>query len=852
MFFPIEQRGFLGSRPHHLIRRAFAASLGIAIFLSVSAAHSRDYFVRPDGNDGNTGTSNSSAGAWRSVSKCTSVLVAGDTCYVQPGTYYSPTRIVETTSGSFTDNNASGCTCTKGSTTATCATNAGRFSAGEFFQCDTGYGFFFTEVASVNGNTITLTEPYPGPTSTTPGSDTADELRPIRYVGARGTTPVTQPTDVRITMFTGVGKPSSFTQNGTYSHVYQYDTTGQSGVWAAPTAIREAGTTSQTWDDAFAAWDLDDASRYPSGKNGLDSYYKFPSSTNCPCNRGSVLQNVADVAGSWGIDGTTVYIHTYNGADPDTLNMEASDLPTSASNHNLFAIEGNNIIVQGMTFETESERDTESGNAMYGVYQGPAAKLRIKWKNILINGQFVWLTNATTGVVDVLFEDFKSLSGMNSSIYLNVVEASGLRWNRVEVRGGHNSGWGTKSLSGASSSDPVVVDGLYLHRTRTDIINAACGASPDWFDCSTTPVTMNAESYSGSHGLYLGSAAAPDWDLKSILIQNCIIETTYDGLGLFAGGLDTGATVRNCTFGRGMEYLLIGDSYDPGTSASFYNNVWLRDEASSGGGRAVQMYFDVTADHPTSDYNAMVINDARGVNVLTSQPFWRKQVTPNTDYDLAEVRATFLQERSSLIVCDSGDSGCQASAANRVYAVASPFGIFVDSTISGGTDYTPVAGSPLIDAGSGAQCPETDFYGNPRDDGACDIGAIEYQGNPPDTTPPSPVTSFSAADGGAVVSLAWRNSASTDNLGTLVRVRSDRAPSSTTDGNLVCRRDAPPSSSDGCEYVPGQVGQTYYFTAFSYDRAGNYGQGVSTSGSAGGTDTTPPGQVPPPTRTDKK
>ncbi|MFA5246165.1 MAG: choice-of-anchor Q domain-containing protein, partial [Pedobacter sp.] len=52
------------------------------------------------------------------------------------------------------------------------------------------------------------------------------------------------------------------------------------------------------------------------------------------------------------------------------------------------------------------------------------------------------------------------------------------------------------------------------------------------------------------------------------------------------------------------------------------------------------------------------------------------------------------------------------------------------------TDYTPLAGSPLIDAGTlelpeGIELPETDVYGNQRIYGnGIDIGAVEWQGTP--------------------------------------------------------------------------------------------------------------------------
>ncbi len=53
----------------------------------VSPANAATYFVRTDGNNANTGLSNDSAHAWATINKAASTLAAGDTVYVEPGTY---------------------------------------------------------------------------------------------------------------------------------------------------------------------------------------------------------------------------------------------------------------------------------------------------------------------------------------------------------------------------------------------------------------------------------------------------------------------------------------------------------------------------------------------------------------------------------------------------------------------------------------------------------------------------------------------------------------------------------------------------------------------------------------------
>ncbi len=72
---------------------------------------------------------------------------------------------------------------------------------------------------------------------------------------------------------------------------------------------------------------------------------------------------------------------------------------------------------------------------------------------------------------------------------------------------------------------------------------------------------------------------------------------------------------------------------------------------------------------------------------------------------------------------------------------------------NGGPTFThlPELGSPLVDAGSAATCPDTDQRGLPRDDQACDIGSVERQQAVADydleATPTTPLT---VAPGGSV------------------------------------------------------------------------------------------------------
>lgn len=69
----------------------------LLLFLMATQGFAATYYVRTDGNDSNTGTANTSGGAWLTVSKAASTLVAGDTVVIADGRYTG--NVTETTSG---------------------------------------------------------------------------------------------------------------------------------------------------------------------------------------------------------------------------------------------------------------------------------------------------------------------------------------------------------------------------------------------------------------------------------------------------------------------------------------------------------------------------------------------------------------------------------------------------------------------------------------------------------------------------------------------------------------------------------------------------------------------------------
>jgi hypothetical protein len=217
---------------------------------------------------------------------------------------------------------------------------------------------------------------------------------------------------------------------------------------------------------------------------------------------------------------------------------------------------------------------------------------------------------------------------------------------------------------------------------------------------------------------------------------------------------------------------------------------------------------------------------------------------------LSYVITNFNQERNSIQVCSQG---CQGASPGTHFDASGSFRL-KDVTVTDGTptDYTPLSNFWGVNKGTNTYCPSQDFLGRPRTDGQCDIGAIEYGSAPPDTTPPAAVTNFTANGVDRQVALSWTHSASSDNKGTIVRFSTASFPTSATAGTLACDVLGSAGSAGTCTHAGLTNGTTYYYSAFSYDVAGNTGTAVNASAVPQAPANAPPADVENLHRTDTR
>jgi len=645
-----------------------------------------NWFVRTDGDDANPGTGNSPELAFHTIGKCLSEVAPGERCMVQPGEYLEQGLTLPAGELAADDLDLGGCSCIHGSTKISCAEDIGeQIADGHWVRCDAGdTGFHWTRVAFSEGAEITLNEGYRGPTSESAALDVAAVVE-LRGDGDG-------PLDVVLGQWVDAPPEIEWAPESSTDCVYSHNkASAPAAPWAEPHALREV----VPWDD----WDT-----FDEVMGGRDPYLRVEPGT-CPCGSG-LLQQVDSVPGSFGVDESKVYAHTRDCADPDDRQLQAGDQGAAA----LLTATGELGVVTGMTFQASAINE-HSVNDLYrtAIELGATNGL---YRNIVAETGRVHF-NAADESYNVRLEHVRALNSFRVT-----AGDFGAVFYDVELRGGHPNQFSTDRMSGRSETQRLVFDRLYLHRgwTHHRTTLSGCNQQPNW-DCEERNWLS---PYRATHGLYNGTLV-DNRLMDHITIQNSVVEITFDGIALFCGQGSSDILIRNNTFGfsgdlGSQEFLWLGNNAGGTWAASIYNNVFLYGAGAGTLEGAIRHSGSGSGDWLASDYNLFLYT---GLNWDSSSPrVW------NSGETLDWVISNHGQESHSIAVCASGCSGSLGEHHND----GDDPGFTDWRTDDGdGTDYTPLPGFRGIDRGLGDQCPGHDFYGNPRDDGACDIGAVEYQ-----------------------------------------------------------------------------------------------------------------------------
>lgn len=674
---------------------------------TASPAHATDYFVRSDGSDASAGTANSAAGAFRTVGKCASLAKAGDRCLVQPGRY-SETGVTQASGGGLVAAAVNTCACTRGSTTVTCtAAVAGQVAPGTFVRCAGGKGFAWSRVAAAGGTAITLAEPYRGASVARGALDVA---RFVEIVGQGAS-----PRDVVLTEFRARDPLVAWEKVAGKSCLWRYvKANALDPTWKYPTGFRE--------DVADAAWNL-----FVEQKNGRDLYYRLwatgqapaGSGGDCPCQAGAVPEQVETVPGSWGDDGTHVYLQTRACVAPDAAKVLAGRHGTGGEQGATLVSQQPYTIVENLSVDVAGFDSAVRTSLAYGFVLGAS---NARYSRLHQEGGRFQLFPPQDSV-DTLFEHVRTLEGSQCQLSTG---HSGLRLYDVEIRGGSPDGFSCDTIRGASADDPIVFERMYVHRTFAALSGvAACDGGTTW-DCAAHAFKPCLVCEEQDPRLFAGRGAsvadvATDNGTDHVVVRNSVVEVATDGWGLFHGGGGQDVWFVNNTFGvnhrldDGLKAMVGTAGANGNWGARLYNNLFVLGKAPAGGVRYLGARGTIV-----SDYNLFMPFAQDG-----SARVWNEGET------LAYVVATYGQEAHSALVCKSGCADAQGTYFND----DGESGLVDPSVLDGTpTDYTPKAGFRGLDQGTNAVCPEEDFLGRPRNDGACDIGAIERPSaaQPPD------------------------------------------------------------------------------------------------------------------------
>jgi CSLREA domain-containing protein len=297
----------------------------------------------------------------------------------------------------------------------------------------------------------------------------------------------------------------------------------------------------------------------------------------------------------------------------------------------------------------------------------------------------------------------------------------------IENNGFFAGGIGSHGISNLTLVDSIISDnidiGVVIFGGTVTAINTEFSRNLGGMDVLNSAGDMNVKdcTFSGNNGnaalgvgngtiansKFINNEVAIHAFFGTTTVRNCTFsgnsgEHYNQGHGTIHCWENSNLTIMNSTIGRNIDFGAItnGDGVNPGGAVILINST----VAENGGGG--------------------IINKSGVVNLTNSI------VANNSNNDCSSNLVNSLGHN-----LDS-DGSCNLIEPSDLPNTDPLLGEFIDDETPGRGHFPLLNSSPTIDKGNNAACLPTDQLGNPRVDGdgdsviVCDIGAIEYQGQP--------------------------------------------------------------------------------------------------------------------------
>ena len=286
-------------------------------------------------------------------------------------------------------------------------------------------------------------------------------------------------------------------------------------------------------------------------------------------------------------------------------------------------------------------------------------------------------------------------------------------------------------ISEACECSAAYGGGIYVSAAKLSIVASTI--------VGNSALTANDQysSNSGFGGGIFSDTGGTVWMTDSAVMQNA----AYN-IGLGGGVLNNGTMlIENSTIGGNAAPAWGGGIYNNGALA--LQGVTVADNSVNGVVETALLNFpppDVpnppSCIYPTPDictiYGGGIYNDTSGTLRIATSVIANNQAEDTSVG--ADCVGTLITEGHNVLGSDSGctlkpSTALRGEEARDQTNLNPDLGTLQDDGVAGNAHYPLLAGSPLIDAGGrvGRYCTPRDQLGEPRTDGTCDVGAVEFR-----------------------------------------------------------------------------------------------------------------------------